>query len=126
MHMQTILIVDDEPQVRRLLERVLHSAGFDVLTAECGLDAISISLDHPGRISLLITDINLPGMTGWTLADEITEIEPELPVLFMSGGCPERNFDSDGHSEFLAKPFTPNTLLLEVSHLLGASQDKVS
>jgi len=126
MYTQTILIVDDEPQVRSLLARVLHSAGFTVLTAECGLEAISISHAHPGEIALLITDINLPGMTGWTLAREFQETEPDVPVLFISGGCPDAEFDADEHSEFLAKPFAPATLLVEVRHLLTLNHDKVS
>jgi two-component system, cell cycle sensor histidine kinase and response regulator CckA len=124
MHMQTILIVDEEPQVRRLLEHVLRSAGFSVLSAECGPEAISISQANPGKIALLITDVTLPGMTGWNLAHELAEQEPDIPVLFMSGGCPEVNFGGDAHSEFLAKPFSLSTLLLEVRHLLTQNDTK--
>jgi CheY-like chemotaxis protein len=116
--MQTILIVDDEPVIRTLLEVVLHRAGFAVLTAGCGCEAISISQSHRGEIALLITDITLPGMTGWTLARELIQAEPDMPVLFMSGGCVGASFEDYEHSEFLPKPFALSTLLLEVHHLL--------
>ena len=115
---QTILIVDDEPIIRWLLELVLHGAGFTVLTAGCGCEAISISESHHGEISLLITDITLPGMTGWTLAREVIEADPGIPVLFMSGGCVEQEFDGYERSEFLAKPFALASLLAEVRNLL--------
>jgi CheY-like chemotaxis protein len=118
--MQTILIVDDEPVIRTLLEVVLQRAGFDVLTAGCGGEAISISQSHRGEIALLITDITLPGMTGWTLAHEIMQTEPDMPVLFISGGCAGTSFDDSGQSEFLPKPFALSTLLMEVRHLLTA------
>jgi two-component system, cell cycle sensor histidine kinase and response regulator CckA len=116
--MQTILIVDDEPVIRALLEIVLHRAGFTVLSAGCGCDAISISQLHPGEIALLITDITLPGMTGWTLARELVQVDPDIPVLFISGGCTQSDFDCFGRAEFLAKPFSLSTLLVEVQNLL--------
>jgi DNA-binding response OmpR family regulator len=116
--MQTILLVDDEPAIRILLERVLRSAGFAVLAADCGCDAITISRAYRGEIALLITDITLPGMTGWTLARELTRAVPEIPVLFMSGGCVENEFDDPEHSEFLPKPFLISTFLMEVHYLL--------
>ena len=116
--MQTILIVDDEPVIRTLLELVLHRAGFTVLSAGCGCEAISISELHRGEIALLITDITLPGMTGWTLAREMMRADPDIPILFISGGCTQSDFESFGRSEFLAKPFSLSTLLMEVQNLL--------
>jgi DNA-binding NtrC family response regulator len=125
--MQTILIVDDEPAIRALLEIALHRAGFSVLTAGCGCEAISISESHRGEIALLITDITLPGMTGWSLARAFTQDDPEMPVLFISGGCIESNFDASGRSEFLPKPFLLSKLITEVQTLLtGKSQHQVS
>jgi two-component system cell cycle sensor histidine kinase/response regulator CckA len=101
-----------------LLERVLHRAGFDVLSAGCGGEAISISQSHPGEIALLITDITLPGMNGWTLARKLMQADPDISVLYMSGGCVEWNLDDDEHVEFLPKPFSLSTLLMEVNYLL--------
>jgi CheY-like chemotaxis protein len=117
--METILIVDDEPVIRALLEVVLHRAGFTVLTAGCGREAISISRSHRGEIALLITDITLPGMTGWTLAAEVIKADPDIPVLFISGGCIEADYQECGRSEFLAKPFSLSSLLMEVRTLLA-------
>ena len=117
-YMQTILLVDDEPAIRVLLECVLRKAGFAVLTASCGCEAIRISQAHSREIALLITDITLPGMTGWNLAREFTRVAPDIPVLFMSGGCFENEFDDPDHSEFLPKPFLISTFLMEVQYLL--------
>jgi len=116
---QTILIVDDEPLIRTLLALVLDRAGFSVLTADCGLDALSISHARPGEIGLLITDITLPGMTGWTLARELIASDRNLPVLFMSGGGVDYGLENYEHAEFLAKPFSLTSLLTEVHQLLG-------
>ena len=113
-----ILIVDDEPTIRALLALVLHEAGFLVLTAENGFDAISLSRSHRGEIGLLITDITLPGMNGWALAREVVAAEPGLPVLFMSGGCVESELNGYGRSEFMAKPFSLPSLVTEVRNLL--------
>lgn len=113
-----ILIVDDEPIIRALLEVVLQQAGFRVLTAGSGGDAIAISQSHQGEIELLITDITLPGMNGWALARTLVEDDPDLAVLFMSGGCDESELDQYERSEFLAKPFSLVRLLAEVRNLV--------
>jgi DNA-binding response OmpR family regulator len=113
-----ILIVDDEPIIRALLEVVLQQAGFRVLTAGSGGDAIAISESHHGEIELLITDITLPGMNGWALARALVENDPDLAVLFMSGGCDESQLDKYERSEFLAKPFSLVRLLAEVRSLM--------
>jgi two-component system cell cycle sensor histidine kinase/response regulator CckA len=116
---QTILIVDDEPLIRALLALVLNRAGFSVLTADSGFDALLISQSRRGEIGLLITDITLPGMNGWTLAREVIAADPDLPVLFMSAGCADWDLDRYEHAEFLAKPFSIASLLTEVQNLLG-------
>lgn len=113
-----ILIVDDEPIIRALLEVVLQQAGFRVLTAGSGGDAIAISQSHQGEIELLITDITLPGMNGWALARTLVEDDPDLAVLFMSGGCDASELDQYERSEFLAKPFSLVRLLAEVRNLV--------
>jgi CheY-like chemotaxis protein len=113
-----ILIVDDEPIIRGLLEVVLEQAGFRVLSAGSGGDAIAISQSHQGEIELLITDITLPGMNGWALARTLVEDHPDLAVLFMSGGCDPEELDQYERSEFLAKPFSLIRLLDEVRNLM--------
>jgi CheY-like chemotaxis protein len=116
--MQTILIVDDEPVIRTLLELVLHRAGFSVLTAGCGCEALSVSQSHHGEIALLITDITLPGISGWKVAEELLESEPNIPVLYISGGCLESGTPACGRSQFLSKPFSLSTLVSQVRDLL--------
>jgi DNA-binding NtrC family response regulator len=117
--MESILIVDDEPVIRALLEIVLNRAGFNVLTAGCGGEAISLSQSHRNEIALLITDVTLPGMTGWTLASELIKADPEFPVLFISGGCVEADFEKRDCADFLAKPFSLSSLLMDVRKLLA-------
>ncbi len=82
----TVLVVDDEPQLRMMLTHFLGQEGFAVLTAGCGSEAISLFRSHP-EIDLLITDILMPGMDGPSLAAALRSIKPDLAVLLMSGNC---------------------------------------
>ncbi len=98
----TILVVDDDDSVRRATERILRSAGYAVLSASSGHNALSFAREHPGTIDLLLTDIGMPGLSGRDLAREILEIGAPQRVLFMSGFHQHAPI---GESEFIAKPF---------------------
>jgi CheY-like chemotaxis protein len=69
--METILVVDDEAQVRTLARDILQGAGYRVLEAEDGEQALRIAEDHPGAIHVLLTDIMMPGINGKQLADKL-------------------------------------------------------
>ena len=115
----TVLVVDDEPTVRKLMRSVLEEDGFHVLTAENGYDAMNVSQSHRGEIDMLVSDVMMPGMDGPTLADELLETDPNLPVLFVTGS-PDRVplQHKQEHFPFLEKPFSPGNLVLTVRRLL--------
>jgi PAS domain S-box-containing protein len=121
---ETILLVDDAGSLRGLIRRLLEEGGYTVLDSGDPAAALRIAEEHPGPISLLITDVVLPGFSGSDLAVRVTKARPETKVLYVSG------FDDDsvapsllpGHSyTFLKKPFTQDDLLRKVRQLLGSS-----
>jgi two-component system, cell cycle sensor histidine kinase and response regulator CckA len=117
----TILAVDDDRMVLHLLDEVLRSAGYRVLTADGGWSAIQKyeSLDSP--IQLLLTDVIMPDLTGPVLAERLRSRQPDLQVLFISGfhdADMVQRFASDKGFSLLSKPFTVDGLLREVRQSL--------
>jgi CheY-like chemotaxis protein len=78
-----ILVVDDERNVRDILSRMLSILGFEVTVAGTGIDAMNIFLNN--SIALVLTDLHMPGMDGWTLASRIKEQSPNTPIVVMTG-----------------------------------------
>lgn len=112
---QSILLADDDEQLRRLLTRYLESAGFLVLHAESGVAALEISRRYRHNIHLLITDVEMPEMKGPVLAQKLAETRPATPALLITG--------SEAEAEatvfpILRKPFTKDELLMEVRRLV--------
>lgn len=106
-----VLVVDDEPIVRRIAARILTAAGFDVLTAVDGREAFAIASHLEADLSLVLTDIQMPYLDGLELGRALATLRPGLPVLYMSGfGIPH---DSAGipADQFIEKPFQPDRLL---------------
>ena len=85
--MKNILVVDDEPLVLLLLKRVLSEAGYNVLGAESGEDALEVAASFAGRIHLLLTDLTMPGISGQQLSAALVQRRPDLQVIYMSGYC---------------------------------------
>jgi len=112
----TILVVDDDDNVRRATERILRSAGYAVLSASSGPNALSFFREHAGTIHLLLTDILMPGMSGRDLAREILATNAAPRVLFMSG---YHQHAPIGDSEFISKPFQRADLLEKVRTVLS-------
>lgn len=110
----TVLVVDDEPQLRMMLTHFLGQEGFTVLTAGCGSEAISLFRSHP-EIDLLITDILMPGMDGPSLAAALRSIKPDLAVLLMSGNCDCKQIENG--FTFVSKPFSFMDVLSKVKSL---------
>jgi len=124
---ETILVVEDEGAVRRSTVRLLRSAGYTVLEAANGHEAIQICGTHPGTIHLLLTDVIMPKMTGVELATILSQAHSGLRVLFMSG-YPDDAIGSSGAlgeaTHFLNKPFGVQELELKVRQVLeGASAE---
>lgn len=114
---QTILAVDDDRMVLHLLDEVLRSAGYHVLTADGGWRAIETYESLGAPIHLLLTDVIMPDLTGPVLAERLRSLQPDLQVLFISGfhdaDLVQRFVSNKGFS-LLPKPFTVDGLLREV------------
>ncbi len=118
---ETILVVEDDPGVRRVTSRLLKNQGYIVLIAESGEQALEIAENHSGSVDLLLTDVVMPGLQGPELASSLLRLYPGATVLFVSGYTdPERFVDLNLNERraFLQKPFTRETLEREVSALL--------
>jgi two-component system, cell cycle sensor histidine kinase and response regulator CckA len=119
---ETILLVEDNPAVRRMAVEVLRGAGYEVLVAPSGGDALRTAAVHDGRVDLLLTDVVMPGITGPELAREFAARYPRIRILYMSGYTE----DAIGNHGFrrrtmrvLQKPFTHDTLTQAVREALG-------
>ncbi|MBZ5676515.1 MAG: response regulator [Acidobacteriia bacterium] len=120
---ETILVVEDDPAVRLLVEDILGSAGYRVLIAEDGPGALQVAQQHTGEIDLLLTDVVLPKMGGRDVAANLTRLRPGIKVLFMSGytghsAAQHGTLDSDVN--FIPKPFSPDALCEKVRAVLTA------
>ncbi len=120
---RTILVVEDEEEVRALTRDVLEMHGYTVLEAQDPEDAVRIGETHPGPIDLLITDVVMPRVSGPELARRLRARRPALRVLCMSG-YPEhadRPAGEAGWNGWLQKPFAPDGLMAKVRECLGAT-----
>ncbi len=128
-HNEQILLVEDQPAVRRLARRILSRQGYDVLEAPDGGTALRIMADHAG-VDLLFTDVVLPGgMSGIELAAAAAADRPELKVLYTSGYAPERVLQDLGHdrnSLLVRKPFDTDDLIRMVRKALDQPASKLN
>jgi two-component system cell cycle sensor histidine kinase/response regulator CckA len=117
----TILVVDDEPSVRRITRRVLEGVGYRVRSAPDGAVALDV-VAREGTPDLVVTDLMMPGIGGAELSRRLRLEYPALPVLFMSGFSAEHvqqqwGLDCDG--SMLQKPFTPAELIARIAGVLS-------
>jgi signal transduction histidine kinase len=122
---ETILLVEDEKEVRTLTSAALQSFGYRVLEAAAGDEAISVCTNYPGPIELLLTDVVMPRMSGHHLAETLVVSRPQLKVLFMSGYTEEtigRHGVAVGVVPFLHKPFVPIQLAHKVREVLDSAE----
>jgi two-component system cell cycle sensor histidine kinase/response regulator CckA len=120
---QTILIVDDEAGIRALVRKILRRERYVVLEAGSAEEALTVASKHAGRIDLLLTDVMLPGLTGFDLAEQMLAALPELKVIYISGYSGDesvRRGASPPDSRFLQKPFTLDVLVGLVRAALGS------
>jgi DNA-binding NtrC family response regulator len=120
----TILVVDDEAEIRKLVTAMLTRSGYRVLTADSGQNAVRLFRNNPG-VDLLLTDVVAPGMSGPMIADEIAALKPEIKVVFMSGydntQVVQRYVVERGYS-LLIKPFNMEQLGKMIGQVMGAQR----
>jgi PAS domain S-box-containing protein len=118
---ETILLVEDEENLRRLARQYLENLGYNMIDAPDGSIAIQISQAHKGPIHLLLTDVIMPGMNGRELANKVSPTRPEMRVLYMSGYTENHighNGTLDEGITLLQKPFTLPALKAKVREML--------
>jgi two-component system, cell cycle sensor histidine kinase and response regulator CckA len=121
---RTILVVDDEPLVRRVVTVFLKRAGYRTLEAPDASAALEIVRSEQYEIDLAILDVVLPGMQGDELGWRLREMRPDVPLVFISGYDFELNLGS--RMWFLGKPFTPEALIGLVSQVLQPELNAVT
>ncbi len=112
----TVLVAEDQEDLRELISRTLTSSGFNVLAAPNGIEALNIARTYNGDIRLLLTDLIMPGMGGQELAAAISSELPQTKVLMMTGYS---DTAVEGPAEFLFKPFAPSALIDAVKQRLA-------
>lgn len=118
---ETILIVDDEPMIGQLAERILEKAGYSVITASNGIEALEIYERERSNISLVILDLIMPEMGGQQCLEELLKINPEIKALIASGFAVkggQKAFIKAEAKGMVSKPFNMRELLRSVRHVL--------
>ncbi len=118
---ETVLLTEDEPMVRELVRSVLDDYGYLVLDAADCQEALAVARQYDGPIDLLITDLVMPGMNGYQLAEQMAALSPDTKVLYMSGHSEDTVERHNGGWEamnFIRKPFTPDFLVRKVRQVL--------
>ena len=119
---ETLLVVEDQAEVRHLAMEVLESQGYKVLGAASGPDALQLCAIYTGPVHMMVTDVVMPGMTGPELAAKLTTLRPSIKVLFMSGYADKLIAGEGGlagEMAYLQKPFSPHSLAAKVRETLG-------
>jgi CheY-like chemotaxis protein len=119
----TLLVVEDDPMVREVTALTLETEGYAILVAGDGKEALEILAQNPS-IDLLLTDVIMPGMSGFVLAEHARRLRPSLPVLYVSGYPDDRiqNDSGVGLDEVIRKPFRAPQLTAEIERVLGRPQ----
>jgi CheY-like chemotaxis protein len=113
---RTVLIVDDDPQILRLVEKMLRPRNVNVLSAPRPTEALLICQQQ--AVHLLISDVLMPEMDGNKLAERVLKLHPNAAILLISGHYKEPPAAAKGHVKFLKKPFFPSQLIQYLRELL--------
>ncbi|MDA1081593.1 MAG: response regulator [Gemmatimonadetes bacterium] len=121
-HRKIILVIDDEPSIRKIIDRLLKQFGYETLLAANGADGIRLFDANAPDIALVLLDWHLPAMSGGAILAALLERRPDLRVIVVTGGS-EATTDEQATSDsvsILLKPFTPTELMMTVRTVLGA------
>jgi two-component system, cell cycle sensor histidine kinase and response regulator CckA len=124
---ETVLLVEDEPTVREVTREILVSEGYHVLEAAHGQAALELTMQYAERLDLVLTDVRMPGLSGYEMAEKLRILRPRLRVLFMSAYTDDVRVLAAAQTAdfaYLQKPFTVNGLLQQVQNLLAQGQEK--
>jgi PAS domain S-box-containing protein len=117
----TLLVVDDEPSLRKIIASSLNHLGFTVLTAQDGIEAVEVFRNHCDDIRLVLCDLTMPRMDGWETLSALRQLAPDIPVILCSGYSQDQVMEGD-HPElpqaFLSKPFERDALINAISQAL--------
>jgi two-component system cell cycle sensor histidine kinase/response regulator CckA len=119
---ETVLLAEDEQDVREVAREFLESGGYTVIEANNGAEALRLAAGHKGKIDLLVTDLVMPGMTGQELARRLQKESSGLGVIYMSGYSENAAAEAaqwDPSTRLLTKPFSRNTILRTVRDVLS-------
>jgi PAS domain S-box-containing protein len=122
---ETVVLAEDEDQLRVLLGRVLAGSGYQVIAGRNGAEALEAARARGGRVDVLLTDVVMPRMTGTELAAALTGEQPGVKVLFMTGHTDDAGLlgrFAAGEAEVIQKPFTSEALLTHLRRLLGPAR----
>jgi DNA-binding response OmpR family regulator len=128
LELPVILVLEDDELLQSIVEEALNDGGFDADIVASGEEAVSLLSEHKGKYRALVTDIRVRGkMDGWDVARRAREIEPEFPIVYMSGDS-AADWTTKGvpNSIMLAKPFAPAQLVTAVSNLLNSGTPTTS
>jgi len=119
----TILFVDDEPEVRSIARLSLEQAGYQLIESEDGQKALAIFEKERANIGLVITDVLMPNLDGLGLSARLHKIDPDLPILLLSGHVLEEDLWAPGNARmrYLMKPYRLQDLQDTVADLIGAA-----
>lgn len=123
---QMVLVVEDEIPMLNLLKKILEDAGFRVLTAKDGIEAIDVYSRHQNEVDLVLCDMALPKLGGWTVYLALKERNPQVKMILTSGYLdPKVKSDmvKGGVRDFIPKPYVPETIVKSVRQALGDLQD---
>ncbi|MFO7728419.1 MAG: response regulator, partial [Desulfonatronovibrio sp.] len=122
---ETILVVDDETDIRQVTAEALQSCGYSVLEAVSGEEALAVYAEKGSNVDLIIMDLGMPGMGGRQCLRELVGLDPEVRVLIASGyvtGKLDQEVQKDGAAGFISKPFQFTELLGMVRQVLAGAE----
>jgi CheY-like chemotaxis protein len=122
---QSILVVEDEELLLALLKEILEKAGYGVFTAQDGTEAVDVYRSHWDEVALVLSDMALPKIGGWTVYRALKEINPKVKMVLASGYL-DPNVRSDlvkaGAKDFIPKPYVPEAVLASIRAALDSPE----